>query len=169
MKQFVTTILLCFVLVLAVSGQSNSDAHPIGGLYEICIGVTEPKAQIAYWEQLGYRVGASGEISAADAKKLYGVDSKLTSIRLLHQDSDHGLIRLMVWEEPVNKGLGLLRLIAPGSRWTSTLTSDVLNLFNHAEAAERAKMPIKLVLPQWSEIYKLEQSAPWATLLACVN
>ncbi len=161
MKQTAAILLMLVAFFSTASGQSNSDVYPIGGLYEICIGMTEPKAQIAYWEQLGYRVGASGEISAADAKKLYGVNSKLTSIRLLHQDSDHGLIRLMVWEEPVNEGLGLVKLMVPGSRWTSTLTRDVLNLFNHAEAAERAKMPIKLVLPQWSEIYKLEQSAPF--------
>ncbi len=161
MKKVIGAILLALALVVAANAQTISTVNAIGGVYEICIGVTEPKAQIAYWEQLGYRVGISGEISAADAKKLYGVDSKLTSIRLLHQDSDHGLIRLMVWEKPVNEGLGLVRLIAPGSRWTSTLTSDVLNLFNHAEAAERAKMPIKLVLPQWSEIYKLDQSAPF--------
>jgi catechol 2,3-dioxygenase-like lactoylglutathione lyase family enzyme len=147
--------------VFAKRAATMNDTANISGLHEICIGVTEPNAQIAYWEQLGYRVGTSGEISAADAKKLYGVDSKLKSIRLLHQDSDHGWIRLMIWEKPVNEGLGLVRLIAPGSRWTSTLTRDVLNLFNHAEAAERAKMPIKLVPPQWSEIYKLEQSAPF--------
>jgi catechol 2,3-dioxygenase-like lactoylglutathione lyase family enzyme len=159
MKQTAPTLLLLLVFVIAALAQSETPT--IGGIHEICIGVTEPKAQIAYWEQLGYRVGTSGELSAADAKKLYHVDSKLTSIRLLHQDSDHGLIRLMVWEEPVNEGLGLVKLMVPGSRWTSTLTRDVLNLFNHAEAAERAKMPVKVVPPPWSEIYKLEQSAPF--------
>lgn len=142
---------------------TTNDSATIGGIFEICIGVKEAdvQAQIRYWQQLGYRVGSEGKLTAADAKQLYGVDSDLKSIRLLHQDSDHGLIRLMVWDKPVNEGLGLVRLIAPGSRWTSTLTRDVLNLYNHAEAAARAKLPIHVVPPQWSEIYKLEQSAPF--------
>jgi uncharacterized glyoxalase superfamily protein PhnB len=55
----------------------------------------------------------------------------------------------------------MVRLIAPGSRWTSMLTRDVLHLYNHAEAAVRAKLPISVVAPQWSEIYKLPQSAPF--------
>lgn len=143
-----------------VTAQASADP-PISGLYEIGIGVTDPLPQISFWEQLGYRIGQIGELSAADAKALYGVASKLRSIRLQQQDSDHGLIRLFVWEKPVNDGLGLTRLITPGSRWTSTLTRDVLQLYNHAQAAERAKKTIFVVPPQWSEIYKLDQSEPF--------
>lgn len=157
---------LWLALFAAAPGAYTVDqpaAPTIGGIFEICIGVTESEAQaqIRYWQQLGYRVGSEGALTAAEAKKLYGVASKLKSIRLLQQDSDHGLIRLLVWDQPVNEGLGLVRLMTPGSRWTSTLTRDVLNLYNHAEAAVRAKMPVHVVPPQWSEIYKLEQSAPF--------
>jgi catechol 2,3-dioxygenase-like lactoylglutathione lyase family enzyme len=142
---------------------TTNDSATIGGIFEICIGVraADAQAQIRYWEQLGYRVGSEGRLTAAAAKQLYGVESNLRAIRLLQQDSEHGLIRLLVWDKPVNEGLGLVRLIAPGSRWTSTLTRDVLNLYNHAEAAARAKLPIHVVPPQWSEIYKLAQSAPF--------
>lgn len=136
-------------------------APTISGLYEICIGVTDPLPQIAYWEQLGYRVGPIGELSAADAQKLYGVNSRLRAVRLLHQNAEHGLIRLMIWEKPTNDGLGLVRLITPGSRWTSTLTRDVVKLQNHAEAAQRAKLPVGLVPPQWSEIYKIADAQPF--------
>jgi catechol 2,3-dioxygenase-like lactoylglutathione lyase family enzyme len=157
-------LLLAWLVCTAVPGVRAQPAVPtIGGIFEICIGVrtADVPAQIRYWEQLGYRVGSEGTLAAAAAQKLYGVASNLKAIRLLQQDSDHGLIRLLVWDQPVNEGLGLTRLIAPGSRWTSTLTRDVLNLYNHAEAAVRAKMPIHVVPPQWSEIYKLEQSAPF--------
>ncbi len=161
-------VVAAFLLSIPTSSHSTSFATaqtaadpPISGLYEICVGVTDPLPQISYWEQLGYRIGPIGELSAADAWALYGVDSKLRSIRLLHQDADHGLIRLFVWGKPVNEGLGLTRLITPGSRWTSTLTRAVLQLFNHAEAAERANKPIAIVPPQWSEIYKLDQSEPF--------
>jgi catechol 2,3-dioxygenase-like lactoylglutathione lyase family enzyme len=130
-------------------------------LHEICIGTTDLLPQISYWEQFGYRVGPIGELNAEQAQALYGVNSKLRGVRLLHQDSDHGLIRLWQWEKPVNEGLGLARLIQPGSRWTSTLTRDVMSLYNHAQAAQRAGKPIHVVTPQWSEIYKLAQSEPF--------
>lgn len=156
-------LLLLAVAAFPLRPAAQSAAPTIGGIFEICIGVTEAEAQnqIRFWEQLGYRVGSEGRLAAADAQKLYSVASKLRAIRLLQQDSDHGLIRLLVWDQPVNEGLGLVRLMTPGSRWTSTLTKDVLSLYNHAEAAERAKMPVKVVPPQWSEIYKLAQSAPF--------
>jgi hypothetical protein len=156
------TGLICVIAWLAVprAGWAADEPH-ISGLYEICIGVTDLLPQIAYWEQFGYRIGKIGELSAAEAKALYGVESKLRSVRLLHQDADHGLIRLLVWEKPLNEGLGLARLMTPGSRWTSTLTRDVLQLYNHAEAAQRAGKPVNIVSPQWSEIYKLEQSEPF--------
>ena len=134
---------------------------PISGLYEVCIGVTDPLAGIRYWETFGYRIGPIGELHAREAKALYGVDSHLRSVRLLHQDADHGLVRLFIWEKPTNDGLGLTRLITPGSRWTSTLTRDVLQLFNHAEIAQRNGFDISIVPPQWSQIYDFGKSEPF--------
>ncbi|GEM_PF-260511 len=165
-----TSISLALFLACSLSTtvrQQTSAAHqnddpPIGGIFEICIGVTDALPQIRYWESLGYRIGSIGDLTSEQAKALYGVDSKLRSVRLQHQDADHGLIRLLQWEKPVNEGLGLARLLTPGSRWTSTLTRDVLALYNHAEAAERAGMPIKTVPPQWSEIYKIAIAQPFS-------
>jgi uncharacterized glyoxalase superfamily protein PhnB len=153
--------LLTVILLLTLSGGTRG--QDIGGVYEACLGITSADviAQLRYWEQFGYRIGPEGTLTTAEAKQLYGVASELRSIRLLHQDSDHGLIRLLIWHQPVNAGLGQVRLIAPGSRWTSMLTRDVLHLYNHAEAAVRARLPIAVVAPQWSEIYKLPQSAPF--------
>jgi uncharacterized glyoxalase superfamily protein PhnB len=168
MKMRVILFLLgCLCAALALTdGQSRQYAQappepPIGGLHEICIGVVDPLPRIRYWETLGYRIGSIGELNAADALALYGVNSKLRSVRLPHQDSDHGLIRLMAWERPVNDGLGLAKLMTPGSRWTSTLTRDVLKLYNHAELAERAGARIKVVPPQWSQIYNLGKPEPF--------
>ena len=160
MQKIVLAVLCLWLCVMPFFTRAAADA-PISGLYEICVGTTDLLPQIAYWEQFGYRVGSIGELDAAPAKALYNVDSKLRAVRLLHQDSDHGLIRLWQWEKPTNEGLGLARLIQPGSRWTSTLTRDVMSLYNHAEAAQRAGQTIHVVTPQWSEIYKLDQSEPF--------
>ena len=42
---------------------------------------------IAYYERFGCRVGRIGELDAAAARALYGVDSALRSVRLQH----HGM------------------------------------------------------------------------------
>ncbi len=128
-------------------------AQEIKGVYEACVGVVDPIPQIRYWQQFGYRVGPSGELAAEDAQRLYGAPSGLRSIRLTHGDADHGLIRLMVWERPVNDGLGLAPMKTVGNRWTATLTEDVLNIMNHVETAREEGLPLRVVPPQWATIY----------------
>ena len=82
----------------------NLAARPacVGGLYEICVGVPDLAASIAYYERFGCHAGRFGTLDASAARALYGVDSALRSVRLQHQDADHGLVRLMHWERPVN-------------------------------------------------------------------
>ncbi|MCG8366841.1 MAG: VOC family protein [Pseudanabaenales cyanobacterium] len=128
----------------------------IAGVYEVCIGVQKPIPQIQYWEQFGYRIGQVGDLANEVAKRLYGINSALQSIRLFHQDADHGLIRLMVWEHPVNQGLGMDSMKVKGNRWATTLTDDVLNVLNHAEEAEAAGYPIRYTPSYWEVIYKRE-------------
>ena len=55
-------------------------AQDIKGIYEACIGVSDPIPQIAYWQRFGYRVGPTGSMSAADAHKHYGVKSALLNL-----------------------------------------------------------------------------------------
>jgi catechol 2,3-dioxygenase-like lactoylglutathione lyase family enzyme len=131
----------------------------IEGIYEVCIGVREPIAAIQYWEQFGYRIGQVGELSAAAAKQLYGVNSALRSIRLCHQKADHGLIRLMVWQKPTDEGLGMESMKVKGNRWATTLTADVLNISNHVEEAAKAGLPIRYTNPHWEIIYNKERKS----------
>ncbi len=147
------TIIFILLISMTVMAQNTT----IGGVYEAGIGATDEKPLIAYFERFGYRVGASGEIDAAKAFELYGVRSKLRSIRLQHLDSDHGLIRIMVWEKPTNDGLRMSRMNVLGNRWGAMMTGDIYNLQNHAEEALAQKMPVFLVEPQRAEIYKLEK------------
>ena len=125
----------------------------IGGLHEICVGVPDLAAAITYFEAYGCRLGASGELDAAAARALYGVDSPLRAVRLLHQDADHGLVRLMQWERPRNEGLGLapnLRCI--GSRWGVRVTTSVTNIVNHAQRARDQGEPLTLIEPLFAVI-----------------
>lgn len=142
----------------------------IGGVYEVAIGVRSSVPVIKYWQQFGYKVGQTGELSAEEAFKLYGVKSKLKSIRLTHNDSDHGLIRIFVWDNPTNEGLELANMRTIGNRWGAMLTDDIYNLQNHAEEALKQKMPVYLVPAQYGEIYKLKtRPAPFLETLAGVR
>ena len=128
----------------------NPQARPacVGGLYEICVGVPDLAASIGYFERFGCRVGRFGELDAAAARALYGVDSALRSVRLQHEGADHGLVRLMQWERPLNDGLGLdddLRCL--GSRWGVRLTASVLDVANHALTARDLGEPVRVIEP----------------------
>ncbi|QIR40161.1 VOC family protein [Tolypothrix sp. PCC 7910] len=141
---------------------NQSQDNTIQGIYEVCIGVPEAISAIQYWEQFGYRIGQIGELSADIAQQLYGVNSGLKSIRLYHQDADHGLIRLMVWQNPTNQGLGTSSMKVKGNRWATTLTVDALTILNHAEQAKAAGWDIRYSNPYWEIIYnKDRKSSPF--------
>ncbi len=141
----------------------------IEGIYEVCIGIQDPIPMIQYWEQFGYRIGQVGKLPASAANKLYGVNSSLRSIRLYHQNADHGLIRLMVWEKPTNEGLKMTPMRVKGNRWATALTADVLNILNHVEKAEATGLPIKYINPQWSVIYQGQKGLPFIDPLVGVR
>jgi hypothetical protein len=92
----------------------------IEGIYEVCIGVPNPISAIEYWQQFGYKISCEGTLNASAAYPLYGVNSSLKSIRLSHQNADHGLIRLMSWEQPTNDGLGMGSMKVKGNRWATS-------------------------------------------------
>jgi catechol 2,3-dioxygenase-like lactoylglutathione lyase family enzyme len=127
------------------------------GIYEVCIGVTDAIAALQYWQQFGYRIEQTGELTAEAATQLYGVASGLRSIRLAHQNADHGLVRLMIWDQPTSLGLGLGSMKVKGNRWATTLTADLLSLWNHVEDAEAAQLPIRATRPHWEVIYQKDR------------
>ncbi len=143
----------------------------ISGLYELAIGATaEDEAYlIEYWQQFGFTVGQSGTLSATQANQLYGVDSSLRSLRLYNQVTDRSLLRLMVWEEPVNEGLGLTPLKAVGSRWGTSLSLDVFNIANHAEDAIATGLPVYYVSPQRNLINRPDPFQAFIQVNPCVH
>ncbi|MBE9128079.1 VOC family protein [Coleofasciculus sp. LEGE 07081] len=131
----------------------------IEGIYEVCIGTQDALSQIQYWQQFGYRIGQMGELSATAANQLYSVNSALHSIRLYHQDADHGLIRLMVWENPTNEGLQMSSMKGKGNRWATALTADLLTILNHAQEATAAGLPVNYTHLHWEIIYNKERKS----------
>jgi catechol 2,3-dioxygenase-like lactoylglutathione lyase family enzyme len=130
-----------------MSAQSKTP-HCYGGLFEVCVGVPDLDAAIAYFRSFGCDLGARGVLAAHDAQAVYGVDSALESVRLTHGTADHGFVRLMHWSTPLNAGLGMAtHLRCVGSRWGTRLTTNVLNIANHAQAARAAGETIEIVDP----------------------
>ncbi len=144
---------LCLALTVYSATVAQAEEPSIGGVYELAMGTRDPLPLIEYWQQFGYRVGRIGELDAEAAERLYGVPSALRSIRLLHQDADHGLLRILVWEEPAGEGLGLAPMKVLGGRWGAMVTRDVYNIVNHAEDAAAAGLPVLFVPPQRQVIY----------------
>lgn len=136
---------------------SQAFSSSIEGIYEVCIGVSDVDAAIEYWQQFGYSVDQAGNLSAEIAQPLYQVDSALRSIRLKHQTADHGLIRLMQWEQARNEGLGLESMRVLGNRWATSMTTDILTILNQAEEAQRAGFPIRYSMPHWEIIYNKDR------------
>ncbi|MBM4198448.1 MAG: VOC family protein [Gammaproteobacteria bacterium] len=123
-------------------------AHCVGGLHEVCVGVPDLELAAADFAAYGCRVGERGQLDATAARALYGVDSAVRSLRLLHQQADHGLVRLMQWAQPLNDGLGLTEnLRCVGSRWGVRVTASVFNIVNHAERARQSGQALTLIEP----------------------
>ena len=132
---------------------TTTPSRHIQGLYEACIGISQAIEPIQYWSNFGYHITEQGSLSAEQAEQLYGVRSALTSIRLGHQQADHGLIRLMQWDQPLNEGLGTRSMKVVGNRWTAMITEDVMNIMNHVELAQSQAHDVYVVPPQWAVIY----------------
>lgn len=101
----------------------------ISGIFENCIGSKDAEQMLRYWAELGYREIQQGQLPSDSAKQLYGYASNLTSFRLQNGDSkDHGLVRVMVWQQPHNEGLGKTLPLTIGSRWFASLVQDIYAL-----------------------------------------
>ena len=144
--------LVLYILIESkfIQDSTSMETYSISSLCELFISVTaaDEAELIQYWQQFGFTVGESGTLSATQANQLYGVNSTLRSLRLHNQVTDKSLFRLMVWEQPVNEGLGLTPLKAVGSRWGTSLSLDVFNIANHAEDAIAGDLPVYYVHPR---------------------
>lgn len=119
----------------------------VGGVYEVGIGVTDLDAAARYWAHFGYAPGPRGRLAPRQANALFGVDSGLESLRLNHQDADHGLVRLMRWDAPRGPGLGMVALRTPGNRWGVSKTKEVMQVANFAAALKAGGAAMETIGP----------------------
>ncbi|MEQ8508323.1 MAG: hypothetical protein RIF37_16495 [Rhodospirillaceae bacterium] len=129
---------------------NTTQSNLVGGIYDIGVGVSDLEAATTFWASCGYRPGPEGKLDAPKAKALYGVDSAVTCVRLLHQNATAGLIRLMKWDTPVGPGLNMAPLRTHGCRWSVHRTDNIANAAAHGEILKRQGKPIYLVGPHYN-------------------
>ncbi len=169
-KVWVVVLVGGLIAGLVGGALSAQEAAPISGVYELVLGTPDALPTLEYLQQYGYRVDRHGELDADSAEKLYGVRSKLRGIRLAHGSSDHGLYRLMIWDQPLGEGLGLAPMKVLGGRWGAAVTRDVYAIVNHAEDAVAQELPVLWVEPQRQVIYSMgDASRPFLDPAVCVR
>jgi catechol 2,3-dioxygenase-like lactoylglutathione lyase family enzyme len=109
----------------------------------VIVTVPDLAAALHHWRPWGYRAGASGELSAAAASRLYGHASALRALRLEHGVARNGRIRLWQWADVRGPGLALAALRVPGSRWSVHRTHNITPALAWAASLERAAHSVR--------------------------
>ncbi|MEX1311626.1 MAG: hypothetical protein AB1Z65_14465 [Candidatus Sulfomarinibacteraceae bacterium] len=84
----VVAVLAFRVAIATAVGAAEVPDTGVSGVYEVMVGTADGEALVRYFGEFGFSVAAEGELSAAEAKAVYGVDSALRSIRLQNGDID---------------------------------------------------------------------------------
>lgn len=115
----------------------------ISGLYEVMLGTDNATYAKKYFADFGFSVVNEASITAKDAFRIYGVNSKLTSYRLQNGSIDsHGLLRILEWEQPLGDGVGYAPVETIGSRIAVMMTHDIFRLYDiyHSARNEGKKL-----------------------------
>jgi hypothetical protein len=164
MRTFI--LFLCSLLSSFAFAQS-SPAVPdtgISGVYEVMIGAHAKKIEgsqqasaddlLKHFALFGFREVSRAQLNADAARRLYGVNSALTSIRMQNGEIDsHGLLRILAWEKPLGPGVGYAPPETIGQRLAVMMTADIVrtdDVFQDARKAAQAWLPIT---PVFADLY----------------
>jgi catechol 2,3-dioxygenase-like lactoylglutathione lyase family enzyme len=125
----------------------------ISGLYENCVAAHSIDGAARYWQEFGYRPVQHGSLTADEAEQLYGHRSAVESLRMQNGDSrDHGLLRIFVWDQPRNSGLGTAPPMTVGGRWFIQNCRDIWLIHDTFQDAKAAGMPFVVSTPSRAQI-----------------
>ncbi len=148
--------LFCF----SASASERPDTG-ISGVYEVMVGVADPAPVLEHFAQFGFTVVEQALLDARQAKRVYGVESALTSYRLQNGGVDtHGLLRILHWAQPQGAGVGYASPTTVG-QWLAVMrTRDIVRLddiFRDARNAGQQWLPIE---PIYDDLYSLTDGEP---------
>jgi len=113
----------------------------ISGLYEVVLATDDLAYALKYFAEFGFRKIAESSLTADRAKSIYGYHSGMQSVRLQNGSVDsHGLLRLIRWEKPLNKGLQFSKPRTIGQRISVMMTEDIFRLHDIYSQAQSDKI-----------------------------
>lgn len=154
------TILIMLLATSSASGQTipNVPDTGISGVYEVMVGVDDPDFAFRYFAEFGFLVKDSAKFTAKEAQQLYGVDSKLSAYRLQNGDIDsHGLLRILVWEKPIGRGVGYVPPETIGQRMAVMRCNDIFRLTDVYQAARNAGEKWLVIEPIADDLFGLNE------------
>lgn len=130
----------------------------ISGVYEVCMGTTNPAYAIKYFTEFGYHVIEEKTLSEKEALQIYGHSSALKSIRMQNGMIDsHGLLRLLVWESPLNEGVGFAPPRTIGQRLAVMKTDDIFRLMDVFNTIRENGDPCTITSPIADDLFDLDR------------
>jgi len=134
----------------------------ISGVYEVMVGTDDAEAQIAYFGEFGFTVVATEKLSAKQAKRIYGVDSALSSYRLQNGEIDsHGLLRILAWDKVLGEGVGIAPPETVGQRMAVMRTEDVYRLDDvYTDMRNKGGEPWLVTNPVYDDLYGMSEGKP---------
>jgi len=136
---------------------------PTSGVYEVVTGTDERglDAVKQHFALFGFRQIASGALTEDAAHALYGVRSALRSIRMQNGSVDsHGLLRIMVWQQPLGPGVGYAPPETVGQRLSVLMVDDIMRIddvFQDARLVGQSWLPIT---PVFADLFGQTQGKP---------
>ncbi len=150
-------IVLCGVGIGAVELPDTG----VSGVYEVMVGTDDGDELVRYFSEFGFTVVAEGELSTADAQRVYGVDSALRSIRLQNGAIDsHGLVRILEWDTPLGPGVGYAPPETIGQRMLVMRTEDVFRLDDVYDDLRNNGDPVLAIPPVYDDLYGMTEGEP---------
>ena len=155
------------VSFVCLAGMTSAQDEPtvpdtgISGVYEVIVGAEDASELVRYFAEFGFAVVDEGALDEQSAESVYGVSSKLRSVRLQNGDIDsHGLLRILEWEKPLGPGVGYATPTTIGVRMAVMRTSDIFRLVDIYRLERDAGKPWLPIEPVYDDLYDMSDAKP---------
>jgi len=146
---------------LPVAAASELPDTGVSGVYEAMVGTDDAEGLVRYFNEFGFTVVAEGGLSTVDAKRVYGVDSALRSIRMQNGEIDsHGLVRILEWATPLGPGVGYAPPETIGQRMIVMRTEDIFRLDDVFTDLRDGGEPVLPIPPVFADLYGMTEGRP---------
>jgi catechol 2,3-dioxygenase-like lactoylglutathione lyase family enzyme len=130
-------------------------------VYEVMVGTDDAEALIRYFAEFGFSQVAVASTTAPEARKLYGVESALTSHRMQNGAIDsHGLLRILEWDSPLGPGVGYAPPETIGQRMLVMRTEDIFRLQDVFSDVRDSGEPVLPIPPVFADLYGMTEGHP---------